>query len=256
MKRIICDTMIWYNLAENKIPMPDPNKYTLVCTYLTLMELAFSPNNFFKLTEVQNAIKSIIKLKPHFEISYPKQYALDLISGNLDSYFSPEEDLTLGFLKILVNHPEEFLSENDFKISLEEISSQRRKNYSDWAEFLNELYDLDKKIKWALKKHLKNDFFISQFKEIFVLNLNERENGLFLSDQIDWSIFEFYIGIGGKYLRTVQLSRMKVDPNDENDLLNMIYVQPDDLYWTLEKKWLSIAKEAKLENYLYKPVLE
>ncbi|MBL0281926.1 MAG: hypothetical protein IPQ11_16530 [Bacteroidetes bacterium] len=47
------------------------------------------------------------------------------------------------------------------------------------------------------------------------------------------------------------LTRMKADRNDENDLQNMIYVQPGDLYWTLEKRWLSIIREIKLDKYLY-----
>jgi hypothetical protein len=48
---------------------------------------------------------------------------------------------------------------------------------------------------------------------------------------------------------------MKVDINDDNDLKNMIYVQPTNLYWTLEKRWLTIVKEAKFEKYLYHSTL-
>ena len=44
---------------------------------------------------------------------------------------------------------------------------------------------------------------------------------------------------------------MKADINDKNDLKNIIYVQPTYLYWTLEKRWLTIAKEIRLEKYLY-----
>lgn len=45
--------------------------------------------------------------------------------------------------------------------------------------------------------------------------------------------------------------QFKTNPSDENDFKNMIYVQPTDLDWTLEKRWLAIAKEIKLEKYLY-----
>lgn len=64
MTRIICDTMIWYELSKNRLEIPNPEEYTLVCTYLSLTELAFTPNNFKNLGEVQKAIRKILSVEP------------------------------------------------------------------------------------------------------------------------------------------------------------------------------------------------
>lgn len=50
----------------------------------------------------------------------------------------------------------------------------------------------------------------------------------------------------------IDTSTRKVKPNDWNDLINLIYVGPDDLYWTKEKRWNIIFKDAKMERYLFK----
>lgn len=72
-----------------------------------------------------------------------------------------------------------------------------------------------------------------------------------LAGQVNWEKFELHEKVGARYMRNMYLTRMKADRNDENDLQNMIYVQPGDLYWTLEKRWLSIIREIKLDKYLY-----
>lgn len=135
MTRIICDTMIWYNLSNGKLKNPDPNRYTLVCTYLSLMELAFSPNNFKKLNEVQDTVKMILSLEPEFILTYPFGHARTLIDKNFKPEFNIEEDLVFGFLRVLLNHPKEGLLENKFKEQLSDITATRKENSNDWVTF-------------------------------------------------------------------------------------------------------------------------
>lgn len=251
MTRIICDTMIWYELSKNTIQVPDPNQYTLVCTKLSLMELAFSPNNLIKLAEVQAAIREIVKVKPQIILHYPWDHATSLIDKDFESAFKIEEDLTMGFLRVLLNHPKEGLISNSFKDKLENIASIRRKNFGEWAHFLNDLNNLDNDVKRALKKYSDANRHLLDFKKWFIHKLNERELGTYSVDTFPWEQFEFYTSIGASYMRKMMFSRMKADGNDENDLRNMIYAQPGDKYWTLEKRWNNLAKEAKMTKYLY-----
>ncbi len=45
---------------------------------------------------------------------------------------------------------------------------------------------------------------------------------------------------------------MKIDENDWFDLFLLAYVQPGNLVWTFEKRWLILIKEkAHLEKYLF-----
>lgn len=254
MTRIICDTMIWYGLSKNNLQVPDPNKYTLVCTYLSLMELAFSPNNLNKLSEVQAAINKIFSLKPEIILHYPWDHAQSLIDKDFEREFDIESNLTFAFIRILLKHPKEGLISNSFKEKLEEISSIRRKNFGEWANFLNDLNNLQNDVKRALIKYSDRNRNLLDFKKWFIHKLNEREFGEYSDDAIPWEQFEFYTAIGSAYLRKMMVSSMKADGNDENDIRNMIYVQPGDKYWTLEKKWLNLARESKMTKYLYEAI--
>lgn len=243
--------MIWYELSKNRIQIPDPNQYILVCTYLSLMELAFSPNNLKNLSEVQEAIRLILKVKPEIIMANPWDHAKFLIDDDFQHEHEIESNITLAFLRILLNHPKEGLIPNSFKHHLENISTIRKKNMAEWAEFINKLYQNDAELRTAFKKYSQKDSDLLYFKKWFLYRLNVFEEDKFSFDKMPWKLFEFYTSIGAYYMRTMKLSRMKADGNDENDLRNMIYVQPGDKYWTLEKKWLTFAREAKMSHYLY-----
>ena len=216
------------------------------------MELAFSPNNFKKLSEVQHTFKTILSLKPEFILTYPFDYARTLIDENFKPEFDIEEDLVFGYLRVLLNHPSKGLIDNEFKEQLSNITSRRKENSEDWARFLNELNEPTKEISWIFKKHNSAEWGKLKFQQWFVLQLNQSNHTTtYSTDMIDWSNFEFYENIYKRYHRNLMVSKMKADLNDDNDLKNMIYVQPTDLYWTLEKRWLVITREVKLEKYLY-----
>jgi hypothetical protein len=243
--------MIWYYLSKGKLQIPDPQKYTLVCTYLTLTELAFTPNNFRKLDEVQDAIKKIFNLKPELILLYPFDHARTLVDENYKPEFKVEEDLVFAFLRVLLNHPNDGLLNNKFKGQLLDVVARRKENSADWSDFLNELNQPTKEISWVFKKHHSQEQEKSRLQGWFILQLNQLSDNTYSTDVVDWRNFEFYENVYRRYHRNLLVSKMKADINDNNDLENMIYVQPADLYWTLEKRWLTIAKESKVEKYLY-----
>jgi hypothetical protein len=243
--------MIWYELSKGKLRIPDPSKYTLVCTYLTLMELAFSPNNFNKLNEVQNAIRQILDCEPELILLDPYKYARTLFDETYNPDFNIEDDLVFAFLRGIINHPTEGLIENEFKRQLSDIIKIRKENSADWSNFLNRLYGTTKETSRIFKKYRLDTQDQFKHQNSLILELNEIFGTSYSNDNIDWAFLSFYEKIYTRYRRNLIVSQMKADINDENDLKNMIYVHPTDLYWTLEKRWLAIAKEMKLEEYLY-----
>lgn len=251
MTRIVCDTMIWYYLSKGEVKIPDPKKYILVCTYLTLTELAFTPNNFKKLEQVQDAVRQILNSEPKLKLLHPFDHARTLVDKNLQPEFDIESDLVFGFLRVLINHSKDGLINNKFKDQLLDISTKRKENGGDWATFLNNLNEPSKEISRVLKKYHSEEWQTLKFKEWFVFQLNQLNDTFYTSDIINWNDFEFYEGVYKRYHRNLLISKMKADINDDNDLKNMIYVQPTNLYWTSEKRWKTIAKEANLEKYLY-----
>jgi hypothetical protein len=243
--------MIWYNLSNGSLKIPDPKKYKLVCTYLSLTELAFTPNNYNKLNEVQDAIRFILNLEPELILTFPFDYARTLIEKNYKISFNIEEDIVFAFLLTIINHPKEGLIENEFKEQLLDITIKRKENGNEWSSFLNNLKEPTKEISGLLKRNISTEWERQKFKEWFIIQVNYLNNSTYSADTINWKNFELYENVFSRYHRNLLVSKMKAETNDDNDLKNMIYVQPTSLYWTLEKRWLTIAKEAKVEKYLF-----
>ncbi|MEQ8906741.1 MAG: hypothetical protein RIC88_15640 [Ekhidna sp.] len=45
---------------------------------------------------------------------------------------------------------------------------------------------------------------------------------------------------------------MKIHPNDTTDWMNMLYVEPGDLYLTFEDKWKNyIINDERISHYYY-----
>jgi hypothetical protein len=251
MKDIICDTMIWYELGKGKLEIPDKNKFNLVCTYLSLTELAFSKNVFSKLELVQNALLKIVELQPTIINLHPYDYARSLIDKTYSPELEFENEITLKSLQNILNYSKNNLANNQFATIHREIIDRRETNHSKWSEYINNLNNHDNQFRRIMKRHPNEELFKTMFQDWFILQLNQSSEVKYSFDLINWTYFEFYEAMFKSYNRNLFLTKMKSDKNDEKDLNNMIYVQPNSLYWTLEKRLIKIAKEAKAESYLY-----
>lgn len=216
--------MIWYDLSKGSLSLPDPNKYDLICTQLSLSEIAFSPNNFHKLADVQNTIKSILHINPYFLKLSPTEHVRTIIDPEYDPQYDSDEDLMLAFLRILPNHPGEGLINNEFKKQLAEISAIRRHNFNEQADFLNKLYDVPSELKRVIKWYSKNRSCFEDSKRLLLHELSQFNEANYDFENVDWDQFEFYLSVHGHFMRTMDFSRMKADGNDHNDLRNMLYV--------------------------------
>ncbi|HQS35839.1 MAG: hypothetical protein B7Y11_12820 [Sphingobacteriia bacterium 24-36-13] len=157
----------------------------------------------------------------------------------------------MGFLRIILNQPGETLADGNFKNYLTDIAARRKENSIDWANFQNDLYKLPGVHKSILKKYEGSEMDLLESRKWLLLQLNQLNEKELDFSAIDWSGFELYENVHAKYIRNLQISNLRADRNDENDLKNMLYVQPREKYWTLEKRWLSIIREIKMEKYLF-----
>jgi hypothetical protein len=62
--------------------------------------------------------------------------------------------------------------------------------------------------------------------------------GISLPDQFNWVKLELILAVMRYWFNELELSGRKVEPNDFYDFIQLMYVQPGELFWTLEKKWL------------------
>ena len=68
-----------------------------------------------------------------------------------------------------------------------------------------------------------------------------------------WHNFELLLLTFEEYFLRLEISgNRKFDINDWPDLINLVYVQPFDKYWTCENKWNDIFKENEtLSKYVF-----
>jgi hypothetical protein len=245
--------MIWYELSKGKLQIPDENEYTLVCTHLSLMELAFTRNVYKNIQDVQKVIKCIMDIKPIFIMHIPDDYILTLIDEKYDFKYDLEDDLIMGFLKMINNYKEKELIEGEFKEHFDSIAERRKSSGKERTDYLNDFYKPFKEISYVFKKYPTTEIDKQFFRQKFIHEFNESNDTMYSENNFNWTNIEFYEKINIKYRRNLMITKMKAEPNDENDLRNMIYVLPNDKYWTLEKRWLAMAKEIKLTQYLFEP---
>ncbi|MFA8450613.1 MAG: hypothetical protein ACEPOW_07960, partial [Bacteroidales bacterium] len=64
--------------------------------------------------------------------------------------------------------------------------------------------------------------------------------------------FELFIHTYTAYSRElINQKKMKIEPNDLVDLTNLLYIKKGQYYWTKEKRWINLIKEANMEKYIY-----
>ncbi len=252
MQEIICDTMIWYGLANKSLQRPDPKKFKLVCTYLTFLELALTSNILKSFSEVQSAIQAIIDNEPKLILQFPiENYRSQLFKETIKP-FKPEDDLIFGFITMVFNSEnlEHLKSSPNFKDLLWAIEA-RRLGKADYSIFKNNLKSILQDAKMAYKKYYDKDLNREEFRKNFLYELNETQLIKIPATEVDWALIEFYEKVRMNYMRKYRVSFQKHKANDKPDLDNMLYVRPGQKYWTLEKTWLNIFKEEKLEEYVY-----
>lgn len=118
------------------------------------------------------------------------------------------------------------------------------------AEYLNQ-YALD--IKSQIKnnaQHRKKDTTIGNRSliENFVSKATEELEDF---SDFDWKHIELFEAILNHVFKEVEVGSKKFKANDFVDLFMLLYVQPGMLYWTDDKKWLSLIREAGMGHYLF-----
>ncbi len=258
MKRIICDTNVWYWIALGKYSPPDDVK--LVPTLFSLYELVTTEQAVTNPILLQNAIKAvhqygqeIIPVNP-FDFVLSKQssrfadWDYNMIKNILKTF---EEMMRIDFSKI------DYIPEDlDKKVRVE--SKLCRKGSLDFVEYCNSLLpEIRKNINKTIgrKKHLeRGQKNINKDLVIGFLNayLSKRKQSI-EHEHFNWNLIELFLIVTENYFKHLETSKeMKVHPNDTTDWLNMMYVEPGDLYLTFENKWRNyIINDSRTSDYCY-----
>jgi len=259
MVKVICDTNIWYDIGEAEIKF-NSSIPELYCTYLSLHELIHTENLKTNFPQLRNACKAVLTYSKGFILEPPIKHLFNLCNPNdlkisesnfinaiecLASINSIDEDIIIELDKYLLmkhytltNYFVSYINDEIHKARTEIFKNKGNRNEYKQITRKN---DIVKKRLTNLKYQIVNDI-----KYEFPLVKDEQFKESF------WDKIDFYINSRLKYFEKLRIDRkMKPQPNDAVDLLNLVYVNEDCLYWTKDTRWKNIFIESKLEKYLF-----
>lgn len=262
MKKIICDTNIWYGIGNGSISMQAFENCTFFATFPSIYELTTSPKMLHKPMAVEKALRAIsqgasngyVKIIPYTPIEY-----IAHIDGNTN--INKQSDNVRNAILCFG----ELIGSGQYKISdlnKEEIEEEVRKRIQPLIDLSN---DINKDIAYNYEflrinnliknKKFRNTDFSQSIKEVVKEVLIAEPIKHPISDGFNWNIIELFISVYESFYKEKILNQELIEDNDWFDLYNLAYVKPDMLYWTLDDRWKGnpngFIHKAKMEKYLF-----
>jgi hypothetical protein len=255
--KIICDTNIWYNFGDGKIPAKHAEENHLVATFYTFEELNTTYNILKDSDKVIKTSQAIVKYAKEQILENAMLYLLRTI----DKYFIDDRyTYNLGMrnwneIRLLARTQlGSKLPQAVLDMYQENIKNREREGV-DIAKAENLLSD---SVRQKAKKAYKDDkqkYFDNVAQNIIsLLSLYLKE---FTQQRVDFPFgykfdqIELFLNAYVEYFFKLDVGGMRVQPNDAYDLYNLIYVKPGMKYWTLEKRWLRIIDDCGMGHYLF-----
>ena len=246
MKKVYCDTNIWYNIAEGKREIPGDVE---LCTPITVVEeLAITPNQDKDPMLVKKAVQSAMSGSIVNEVP-PFHYIASLDGHEVSMADYPNMRGFLEYTKRIANNkitPELFQATSEYRIA-------RKNGYKKATAIFNEVVNQAKALKPNKQDHWRLDTLADNRKLIKLWV--KQATGYQLSETFDWSQLEFFEKSMNYFFKELTLSQRKVKPNDLVDFFNTVYIQPGTQYWCLDNPWQRVFIAAGgLSKYLYEEI--
>jgi hypothetical protein len=258
MTKIICDTNIWYNLANNHFESYKIVGLQLIGTSVTVHEISETSHLVKNLDLVKRVAKAFLDYNSGIMVLNPFEYLIYLFNPG----YIPNDNKTRGLLeefRILIGTDLKDISSKNIDRAKEMINN-RKKSDKEVVDYINSgLPQIRENIKRIEGKfvHRKKDF-THLWKQLIsdLVQIYSRENcnkEYTLNDDVKiWNRFECFILVWEAYFKTLEIEKRNLERNDWADLINFVYVQPGDKYWTFEKKWNMILNQhSRLQKYLF-----
>lgn len=244
--KIIADTNIWYYLGKDRSIYEKVKGESICPTFVNIYELSKSDNilNHEELSRL--AIQKLFAFKSNVIYEPPFIYIAKLHNYFL---FDPLKEIG-GWLKFTEKFANglsiEPSKKDDFKKEIDRI----RDDLNSGAQFFNEKAEKIRKRISNKKEHKKKDThqITGGFINFIVETMTDKKCNL---EGFDLNQVDLLIRTLDHFFKTLETSKMKIKDNDWFDFSILAYVQPGDKYWTNDKKWINLIKDAGCEKYLY-----
>lgn len=265
--KVICDTMIWYGLANGTITIDKEKEIELIATGISIQELSTTENLYKNPNLIKGALKAMQKYHSVIIEYDPWDYILTFLvntkyepisrewhinnlngfstfmSGDLDELFKVEKEVN-KLIKLIYEWNEPLIKFTDsMNLGLNSLRAKRSQKFKTKKDNQVDLRD----------GQLKIEIMLMLF-EIIASRLNLKVEDL--DNKIDFTNLELLIEMWEMYwIDKLNTKNSKFHLNDIFDLLNMAYVSSQDKYWTLEKNpWLRLLNSNCLtKKYIFEP---
>lgn len=246
--KVVCDTHIWYYLGKGTInPQEVSHNSELYATFTNIDELSRTFNLIVDSEYVRNAIRAIFKNSYRTIYEPPLIYLKKLSDSNYKYDIKGNHGQILQFTSKIAKGYE---IDNQKKDEYKKYCQARHDGLQKAADLWNaEANEVRKKI--TDKKSHRADDTIPLNRNLISIMVATIDDGSGLSGTFDWSKIELFENTFKEFLTELEVSKMKVQPNDWFDILQLIYVQPGDKIWIMEKRWIRLITQAGMHEYIY-----
>ena len=244
--KIIADTNIWYGLGQEKELYDIVKDKPISPTFPNIHELSKTENLIDKEELTRSAIRMLFQFQKNVIYEPPFIYL-----AKLHQEFEYDIEKEIGHW---LNFTSKFAKGHSIDPSKKEIFrkeiEEKRKGLTSVSDFFNEEAEKIRQRIINKNEHKKIDTFqiTGGFLNFCVEKSTEDNCNL---EGFEMKNIELLVKTLDYFFKTLEVSQMKMQPNDWYDFAIMAYVQPGDKYWTREKRWVNLIKEAGCEKYLY-----
>jgi hypothetical protein len=244
MQTVICDTNIWYDLAENRKNIDRLVGVELIATSVNITEIASAPYLVSDIGLIARTADAMYKNNHKVVISNPMEYLISLFHWEYEPNTIAERRLLEG-LNTLMDMDLNYIPAQNIVDTERQIKEVLDSQNELASRINNGLQKIRQNIKRqeGKEKYRKIDF-IDKWKKYFselVLEYSkqhcDKEYKLDINDKA-WDQLEFFLYTWEYYFKNnLEIGNWKFDKNDWCDLFNLVYVYPGSKYWTSECKW-------------------
>ncbi len=244
--KIVVDTNIWYGLGQENELFEIVKDKPLSPTFVNIHELSKTENLVDKEDLTRSAIQMLFRFQKYVIFEPPFIYLAKLhqkFDYNVEKEIGHWLNFTSKFAKGHSIDPEK-------KEKFKEQVEQMRDSFIEVSDFFNQEAEKTRNRIINKKSHRKIDTYqiTGRFLNYCVEKSTNNECNL---DNFEMDKVELLVKTLDFFFKTLETSKMKVQPNDWYDFTILAYVQPGDKYWTREKRWINLIKDAGCEKYLY-----
>lgn len=241
---VMCDTNVWYH-AKHFHGRDSGTRY--VATFLNLLELCRAPKLLSNVEVTRRACRQLMENRSGI-CGYGPLHVIAYVSGLQfefeDAAFVQDCE---NFIAAVADGDEiDPMNRGRFRELVEWQHGKSQRVADQFNAVALEYREQPVKIRTSPADRSSTQSIITKF-------VGHAVGYELIPEQIKWEEVELLLHTMHALLLDFEATERMWEANDINDLFNLAYVGQGELYWTMDRSWVHMIKQARMEHYLYRP---